>query len=219
MCTEMVKADRAGRKSVTRRANGLQQINEEPNRWHFQSIAHSILNSETRIGAWFCAESIHERIWVPCPYGEPGDCLWIRETWAVQPKFNLVKPRDLTTEIGHYLADGPKPDWCGKTRAAIHMPERYSRTTVEITGIRIERIQDITQKDAIAEGILSTVWETGSTRYKDYLTSGKEYGHPDYDYPTVTTPKESYRTLIIKLYGPKVWDENWWVWVIEYKHI
>lgn len=121
-----------------------------------------------------------------CPYGQPGDRLWVRETWA-----------PLT--VGYaYRAD---PVWNGppadRWRPSIHMPRAASRITLEVTGVRVEKLQDISEADAQAEGAARHISPAA------FLT-----GH-----------RQGYRLLWESINGPDSWAANPWVWVIEFKRI
>lgn len=86
-----------------------------------------------------------------CPYGKPGDRLWVRETWAANATLNLHKPSELRGESIYYRATHGNDShfvW----RPSIHMPKWASRITLEITGVRVERVDSISLEDAIAEG-------------------------------------------------------------------
>ena len=122
-----------------------------------------------------------------CPYGQPGDRLWVREAWTTHACFDKVPPRDLTTRSIHYIADGEIET--GKYRPPMFMPRWASRITLEITAVRIERLQDISETDALAEGI-------------------------DQD---TCAPIAVYRELWEQINGHASWDLNPWVWVIEFK--
>jgi len=91
------------------------------------------------------------------PYGAPGGLLNVREAWATYRAFDSLKPSELKPSCSiHYLADTDKPAWpIGKTRASIHMPRWASRLTLRLTGVRVERLQAITEADAQAEGVES----------------------------------------------------------------
>lgn len=82
-----------------------------------------------------------------CPYGQPGDLLWVRETWGLWANDGLPQPV-------FYRADYPAPDdtVLPKWRPSIHMPRWASRLTLRITDVRVERVQDITLADACDEG-------------------------------------------------------------------
>lgn len=134
-----------------------------------------------------------------CPYGRPGDRLWVRETWQ---KFGdeyayAVTDMDVYTET--------------KWRPSIHMPRAASRLTLEITGLRIERLHDITPADAIAEGISSTTMNAGPNTYYDNYLTGQWL-----DREMLNNPVSSFRTLWQSIHGLDAWETNPWVWVIEF---
>ena len=124
---------------------------------------------------------------VACPYGQPGDRLWVRETFGHFERNDNFTPG---CEV-FYRADGEcleiKP-W----RPSIHMPRWASRITLEITSVRVERLQDISEADAIAEGV-----------YTDPARSA-------YD---------AYAQLWDEINGPGSWAANPWVWVLELRRI
>jgi hypothetical protein len=157
-----------------------------------------------------------------CPYGSPGDRLWVREAWRVSQKHDGTAPRDLPfdrgltimydaggsrakNDAGEYENDSfwpnwPKdrPNWAGKGRPSIHMPRAASRTTLEVTGVRVERLQEISEADAEAEGV-------------DFLRHV-----PDAD--ETLTARELYRILWDSINEARGfgWNTNPWVWVIEF---
>lgn len=100
-----------------------------------------------------------------CPYGIEGDRLWVRENIAFGKGYDGQRPVDIPTGQSFvkafYMADGPKPEWAGQIRPSIHMPRAWSRILLEITGVRVERLHDISDDDAKAEGVL------GFHTYKD----------------------------------------------------
>ena len=125
-----------------------------------------------------------------CPYGRPGDRLWVRETFSYDAKLHFRGDRGPCW----YWADGNPEygDWT-KPRPSIHMPRWASRITLEITGVRVERLQSISEEDALAEG---------ATLHKDK--------DPDYGYAGW------YRALWESINGPDSWAANPFVWVIEF---
>lgn len=133
----------------------------------------------------------------PCPYGNVGDRLWVRETWL--PFDRDHRPPDYT-----YRADiTPEGDdirveyiRCGRNylwRPSIHMPRAASRITLEITGVRVERLQDISEADAMAEGVPFSLM--GSTH------------------------RIGFENLWQSINGPESWSANPWVWVIEFRRV
>jgi hypothetical protein len=124
-----------------------------------------------------------------CPYGQPGDRLWVRETWSVPPGDEVEPGARLL-----YRADpaddaqwSPAPLF--RWRPSIHMPRWASRLSLDLTGVRVEPVQDISEADAIAEG-------------RNLLVA-----HPGY-FPDTWDAINAARG-----YG---WDANPWVWVLEF---
>ncbi len=167
---------------------------------------------------------------IPCPYGVPGDRLWVRETWAWldwchQGSYSYVPP-ELPTYPPHFVAaDGGrrtvkfKADYSEKTawgmtgepkwQPSIHMPRCASRITLEITGVRVERLQDISAKDILAEGAVARAHDS-------------QFGHN----PVSAFDGKCYLDLVSlwahgwqSIHGPGSWEANPWVWVIEFKRI
>lgn len=141
-----------------------------------------------------------------CPYGQPGDRLWVRETWQAIDGNELAlrimtepHPSRGWIEYAATVPEGhePPPRW----RPSIHMPRWASRITLEVTGVRVERLQDISTADALAEGVNV---------------------HPDHhDKPpgSIYSPVQAYRDLWEGINGAGSWDANPWVFVIEFKRI
>jgi hypothetical protein len=152
-----------------------------------------------------------------CPYGQPGDRLWVRETWLSWRWNNSMAPREMAERWGDddrnryigYLADN---DICrdniemdGRHRPSIHMPRWASRINLKITGVRVERLQDISESDAKKEGCMTEL--------------DNDWSPP---YPTDTeirTYRAGYRFLWESINGQGSWDQNPWVWVIEFKRL
>lgn len=134
------------------------------------------------------------------PYGQPGDRLWVRETWGVAPGYDNTPPRDLKPHgmKVNYSADGALIG-C-KSRPSIHMPRWASRILLEITSVRVEQLQDISPTDCIAEGCRG-----GHGSIPGYLYSATE--------------KEHYKWLWESINGHESWYANPWVWVVEFKRV
>jgi hypothetical protein len=137
-----------------------------------------------------------------CPYGQPGDILWVRETFLTRT------PRGDMGKFG-YKADF-KHSWKGplKWKPSIFMPKEAARIWLQVTDVRIERLHDITEEDAIAEGIEKRLGSTSETRF-DY----KHYIYGTYD----VSAQVSFRTLWEAVNDPDSWVANPWVWVVKYK--
>lgn len=131
-----------------------------------------------------------------CPYGAPGDRLWVRETWADCSTNPLICEDTIA-----YRATEPEwdRDCTGiRWRPSIHMPRWASRITLEITNVRVERVQDITEEDAEAEGVLPI---------PSHLTS-VDYVTPFADLWNRINAKRGYS-----------WAANPWVWVVEFRRV
>jgi hypothetical protein len=163
---------------------------------------------------------------IECPYGNLGDRLWVRESfkkwcidgtdtvedgwWTVRYRADNNIQEHCATWDCCATDDSPTEVGCEKEpdiwTPSIHMPRWASRILLEITGIRVERLQDISWDDCLSEGILQKQ-EHDYTVYFDYLKN---------DY-LASNPKESYQSLINKINGPETWEQNPWVWVVEFR--
>ena len=147
------------------------------------------------------------------PYGKIGDLLWVRESLKI---FNTIHRE--TGEYGlaaYYAAGGGDMQtwvWNGRTDASgipsIHMPRSASRLTLKITDIRVERLQDISEEDAIAEGVEKAFFQGFKIYHKWAL--------PNESYPSA---KDSFQSLWESIHGKESWQENPWVWVISFEVI
>lgn len=134
-----------------------------------------------------------------CRYGQPGDRLWVRELWASEGAALLYKA-DLTDEAQERVPAMLGLEW----RNPLYMPREISRITLEITGIRIERLQEISKADAVAEGI-ERINVAEHWAWRDYTGNGQ-----------LLSPRMSYQSLWESINGPESWESNPWVWVIEF---
>lgn len=148
-----------------------------------------------------------------CPYGQPGDRLWVREAWAADAQLDAVAPRDLSRgEPIHYPADGvTRISGCsmiseGRIRPSIHMPRWACRILLEVTDVRVERLQDITYEEAVAEGVHR---DSGCREW-----TATDEGGTCHKYPI-----PAFRDLWAGINGPHAWDANPWVWVVEFKRV
>lgn len=154
----------------------------------------------------------------------PGDILWVREAWRVDASFDHLSPRQIESRClfaGYkqawapiaYEAGGYSPSWgtngwheLGRKRASMHMPRWASRLTLEVTGVKVERLQDISEADAKAEGIAPD-------------QSGRQtiVGWQNYEGgPSLASAIASYCTLWNSINGARAWDENPWVAAITF---
>lgn len=207
----MVRAILEGRKTQTRRAIRKQFAPDaepeevaatSPEGW--QISGHS--------GLWWDDAGACIDDAIRCPYGQPGDRLWVREAFRFLDSFDGDSPSrvgDLCLIAGYpkpwaptqYEADGGRDNWMnvgtspgsvtpGKLRPGIHMPRWASRILLEIVSVRIERLNDIGQGDACEEGR-----------------------------PAPYEPIGWFSELWESINGPGSWDANPWVWVVEFKRV
>lgn len=145
-----------------------------------------------------------------CPYGKPGDRLWVRETWApFEYDYEGVKPSELPRCQIVYFADQTRKLSGDRWRPSIFMPRWASRITLEITDVRVERLQDISEEDAKAEGI----W------YHDGLGVGHSGWRYDRESDVYKTACEAYFALWVKINGLESLKANPWVWVVSPRDI
>lgn len=140
---------------------------------------------------------------VKCPYGQPGDRLYVREAWSPEFIWTGLPPREMIPGPVWYWADGRIPthgDWT-KPKPGIHMPRWASRITLEVTGVRVERLQDITPDDILAEGV---------TDPEMTIIAGVGVHHPD-------RLRTEWQKLWTAINGADSWDANPWVWAVEFK--
>jgi hypothetical protein len=176
----MVRALLAGTKTQTRRVAKPQPI----------TLGDAYSRSHSDDGAWLGEGCGNGRI--PCPYGQPGAQLWVREAWTTHACFDHIRASELTTRSLHYQADGRIQT--GRNRAAMHMPRWASRITLTITDVRVERLQDISEADAKAEGV-----EPGK-----YLGLDRAYAR-------------AYSDLWEQINGLGSWAASSWVWVLTFQ--
>lgn len=196
---EMVRAILSGQKTMTRRI-----------------IIRSFIPEPTRILRWkddlWAPESNSGRMfinasWQPfkCKYGQPGDRLWVRETWA--PKSGKIIAHN---SIIQYRADDKPLEWSKKWHPSIHMPRWASRITLEIADIRIQRLQEITDDDILAEGC-PKFGKVGIPTYGDHAINPWPYEKH--------SERRWWQSLWNSIneereYG---WDKNPFVFVISFK--
>lgn len=226
----MVPPILAGTKTMTRRAISPQPYADEMgnacwNGWNFgqsiervplfKSLASPIPSSRTK--------RVH------CPYGAPGGMLWVREPWRTIADLDGMSGSEIAERcLGagysapwapiQYEADGRRVNWQhvgtpphdgapvpGRYRHGRFMPRWASRIRLKIAGVRVERLQDITEADAIAEGIVQ-------------LHDGG-YGLPGGEHYHAADPRQSFLSLFEAINGPGSVQANPWVWVVQFKRV
>lgn len=214
----MVRAMLAGTKSQTRRVVRLPHKNAL-GQWEPTTIGGE-LGGLTVSGEEIPAQGAiwHTRTGdcLVSPYGQPGDRLWVRETWRTDATLDRRAPSDFHGWPVKYDADGTVlshgahfGNTDGKTRVSIHMPRWASRILLEITGVRIERLQDISDADIEAEGIDMVALAEAQERYDVIAKDGNASGRP--------TLRSAWRDLWESTGGD--WDANPWLWAISFKRV
>lgn len=211
--TPMMQALLAGRKTQTRRV-----IKGTPLKWLDE--------------AGFLPSFVEMKENNMCPYGQPGDVLWVRETleWnAYATKHNVgeimykadgkdvyadvpedyVPPRNLTKthwESGDNIPGGGF-NWHSGIVPTILMPKWAARIYLRVKSVRVERAQSISEGDAIEEGIESD--PIGDGVYKNYVFPEGQYKY--------VSAQDSFKSLWHSINGRESWEANPWVWVIEFE--
>ena len=149
-----------------------------------------------------------------CLYGQPGDRIWVRETWRSTGdggRADYMAPRNLQPHQVWYDADGAAPasECTGKTRTSIHMPRWASRILLEIVSVRVERLQDISDADTVAEGIDMEALAESQDRYDIVCKGSGASGR--------ATERTAWRDLWESTGGD--WEANPWCWAITFKRV
>ena len=188
----MVRALLAGTKTQTRR-----EMKPQP---------YAAAKYELMPGIGYVNLSPQSRQVIACPYGQPGDRLWVKETWAAAFGWDNTKPTDICEHSPiYYKADGAKAnldawDDCerreyGRLRPSIFMRRWMSRITLEIESVRVERLNDINRGDAMEEGCPFP-----------NMADGED-------------PRKWYADLWESLNGSGSWAKNPWVWALTFKKL
>ncbi len=164
---EMVKAILDGRKTQTRRVAKIPE--------NGRIKPGTVVHSNGVISICFDQSGCAEWKTLKCPHGKTGDRLWVRETWADLPE--LAPEKTLvykTTDLKGWLEYETETI---KWKPSIHMFRKYSRINLEITDIRVERVQDISSEDALAEGIERSAAAYSIEPYRNYEYHRMAPGH------------------------------------------
>ncbi|WP_048764961.1 hypothetical protein [Acinetobacter sp. 243_ASPC] len=196
---EMVKAILDGRKTQTRRVLRVQPPLTDKNVMPLYTM-----EPEPKVTEVTMHEIMDDRMPFPssisrhkCPFGKIGDQLWVRESFGTKirslggtPHESLTYKADNPVEMAYYDCNGK--GFPVKWKPSIHMPRWASRILLEITNIRVERLNDISVEDALAEGIA---------------------------HKTMNCPRHEYFQLWNDVYGEMAHESNPWVWVIQFKAV
>jgi hypothetical protein len=198
-CGELVRANHAGLKWVTRRLSGLKKVNADPGAWEIAS--HGLWEDDGWCVVLVRRDEKGKTLTVKSPFGGPGHTIWTRETGAIAPKPG--KPYDVKpgpeTHFAVYRADCSasfQATW--KWKPSIHMPRWVSRDSYKVLSARCERLQDITDEDARAEGVNEI------SLHERQGPNGPYYS--------------AFADLWDKINAARgyPWEMNPWVWRIEY---
>ena len=201
--TEMVQAILEGRKTQTRRLHGLDEIKKNSNDWTFYYFS----KDDKRTFAHFRKQEDNKikSIFGTSPY-QIGDILWVRETWQTTWNENKKSWDTIYKADGGYWIDD---DGIMKWKPSIYMPKEAARIFLEVSNVRVERLKDISEEDAIEEGIeIIHYAENILPVFRNYLLKEKK---------GTLNPRLSFRTLWEKINGEDSWNANPWVWVYEFK--
>lgn len=220
--SEMVRAILDGRKTQTRRIMAPQPADD---------IERGIFPNPEAIGWKSSLRHKHGSTTTHfCPYGKPGDRIWVREAYRFPASLDDVSPTgvgEMAVATGYRkpwaptfyeftgtFSDGwkgfetpPKVSDAGKLRPSIHMPRWASRILLEITDVRVERLNAISEEDARAEGII----DGGCLNCGEPEPCGCANPEPD--------ATDAFAYLWQSIYGQDNWNANPWVWVIEFKRV
>lgn len=157
-----------------------------------------------------------------CPYGKPGDQLWVRETCRLFPTGGIVNSvknpyqQTIMYKAGNGIKTVTNPPVGNKIgfhrwTPSIHMPRWASRIQLEVTGVRVQRVQDISEEDAIAEGITPIAPGYEDIMWSQFVTENK--------IATTREPIEAFEILWDSINAKRghIWASNPWVWVIEFE--
>lgn len=202
----MVRAILGGTKAQTRRV--VKQSLERLGDGDWYAFDHGGINY--RVNARHTTVAAWAHLLQFCPYGQPGDRLWVRETWRTEQGYDHIRPRDIPiarngktlavpfwydVDIPNFDGEGITGLTPGKRRPGMFMPRAASRILLEITAVSVERLQDITVSDAIREG-----YDGSSTDPVD---------------PSI----KWFSALWESINGAGSWTRNDWVWVVEFKRV
>lgn len=200
--TPMVQATLDGRKTQTRRLVKPQPIIDKESGYVFDGKHKNLYKNDFYHEPWqiqFAQDF--------SPYGQPGDILWVRET------FQFI---DFAGENNGYVykASQNGKDWEENSegwtwKPSLFMPKAACRIFLQVKSVRVEQLQDIIEDDAKAEGIKFLNNDFGYYGYGDFAGIG----------PMKLTAKESFESLWQSINGPDSWEVNPWVWVIEFERI
>ena len=232
---EMVRAILDGRKTQTRR---VMKVQPESNQLGLLLITDSTKHSD--IGKYHWAESnatgnhVRSKLF-SCPFGAVGDRIWVRETWSSDfanyyPNDRVWYAADNNRQLDIEVVDGVRGIYSPESdvhvpfrwQPSIHMPRWASRILLEITDVRVERLNAISEEDAQSEGVHTEVWDQ-TVVARNYAAIDEFFQFWSEDMPHYVEMNQlyrsSFRSLWESIYGAENWQANPWVWVIEFKRV
>ncbi|EOJ3027456.1 hypothetical protein ACM2RR_002198 [Klebsiella pneumoniae] len=212
--SEMVRAILDGRKTQTRR----------PIKW--KQTRFTEIGEREDGSKWPWSEDAEHAcdFWHPCPFGDVGDRIWVRETWAEAgasaPDLKLYRANYPEHVPSHYENVPPEDEI--RWTPSIHMPRRASRILLEITDVRVERLNAISEEGAQREGVHTEVWDQ-TVVARNYAARDEFFQFWSEDMPHYVEMNQlyrsSFRSLWESIYGAENWLATPWVWVIEFKRV
>lgn len=204
--TPMVQAILDGSKTHTRRIQGLEKFNQNPNRYRYDGVAN-LEHQPQYYTHYFETLDKHRNPtekYTPIEAKvKPGDILWVRETFEFVPVNKAPLDQECYVQLmPKYKADGS--ECFNKWKPSIFMPKVAARIFLEVINVRLERLLDISEADALAEGVIEI--EKGEA-YKCYTDDAGSF----------TTARGSFTSLWESINGLDSWKENPFVWVYEFK--
>jgi len=227
--TPMVKAEIEDQKTMTRRTKGLEAIESE---YQYKGLLNETPNKHifARFFRGIWVETYH----ASCPYGQPGDVLWVREKFRFEEAFDY-DGEHYPAQCWYYASTPEKIECIDgvindrdlyKWKPSIHMPKEAARIWLQITSIKAERLHDISDEDIKAEGVRIPVNGLGTGRV--LLAIGEKNTAIDFlpkgclapDAPKLTQSQllhAFWAELWCKINGRESYDKNPWVWAIRFK--
>jgi hypothetical protein len=214
----MVRAILEGRKTQTRRVVKHQEC-------HVEGAVYPAIDFDGQVMTYAYVNPHSgenaKRYAISCPYGNPGERLWVRETWSHTGSgvWTIAAARSGALD-GKVIYKATDEEPCpGCWWPSIHMPREFSRLTLEVVGVRVERLQEISEADAKAEGCESTRWfqpRGGPESEGRNLAAVGDVWNATWD---DISYRNGYANVWEDINGPGSWELNPWVWVVEFRRV
>lgn len=205
----MIRAILDGRKSMTRRV-----VKPQPTHRLVEGLGGVTIGMDPALdgAVWYGADGINPGREVRCPYGRPGDLLWVREAWRTCPGTYVpgVEFADGVQRFPEFEdLDSLPRDWMNhdRKRPSIHMPKWACRLWLRVTDVRVHRVQEISEDDARAEGVFGPPESQAGWRQYPYESCHLE------------SARDSFRSLWESINGKRPgcsWADDPWVWAVTF---